>query len=417
VKKARTAKDLIGIRLLTAELKTEWLKNKRPEYLPVIVDLGLAINSMASTRVDLHTSMHDLAVSVIDWPGEKPPEITMKLLLLLQNDPEYSSGMLKGDEWVKERQIRAERWLNVWKRIREQLAALPAPSEPFYFQVDPPAETHLPTGVAPSAIKDPVLRKQYELAIEKNTRIANAFQKKQYLTDQEKLFAGSAKRYLVEAFCKPPFRTDDLDTVLEKYGLDQKIRQTMVDEVRRRSEERITRDAKIAKAITASIAPKAPERFAVPAPGAYVDAKFLSTDPKLLTPISIKLTRPKLGDLLDLLSSKTGYEITAGGDITRDRLAYWSIHHHNVPAWLVMDQVNEAVTEKGRWVKKEKGYQMVGESKPPLKVLANVEDQAPESSDQLWILVAVMAIPGAVYVIWFAFHRWRRRSQDSGKGA
>src|SRR5665213_774166 len=144
----QTAKDVGGLRKLAAQAKAEWLPTKNAEYYPVILDLCVALNSTAPTP-EGYEAMRGLAVSVFDSPGEKPPQIMGRLCLLLQGDPDYSRGQLRGEAWVTERRTRTQRWFTVWKSIREQLAALPEPSGPHYMNVSPPEETGLPNGVGP----------------------------------------------------------------------------------------------------------------------------------------------------------------------------------------------------------------------------------------------------------------------------
>jgi hypothetical protein len=241
--------DVKGLQQLSGAIKAEWLANKSPTHYQAILELCLAISSTRTTEPGVNESIRDLVVAVIDSQGEKSSPIAADLLLFLQGDFEYSSGQLVGNDWVKERQTRAERWLKVCKSIREQNAAMPKPTGAVYVNLMAPEG--LPSGVAPSAIKDPILRKKYEEALAQNSKRHDAYRKKEYLESAEKSAAQRSQRYLTEAFSKPPFRTDQLTKLLEIYQFPKASRQAIIEEVQRREAAKAERDAKLAKMISA----------------------------------------------------------------------------------------------------------------------------------------------------------------------
>ncbi len=237
----RAKKDVTGLRLLGAEVKAEWLAKKSPAYYPVILDVCLAMNSTRTTEPGIDEAIRDLAVAAIDSPAEKPVAVVAKLLLFLHGDSDY----LADTAWVKKRQTRAERWLTVCTAARVQNASMPKPSGPLVMHVSPPEG--LPTGVGPSAVKDPVLRKKFEEAIERNRQLSEAYGKKSAFEDLEKDVAANAARYLVDAFAKPPFRTDELADLLAKHRFPKDNTATLMKEVRRREAAETERAAKYAK--------------------------------------------------------------------------------------------------------------------------------------------------------------------------
>ncbi|HEY7154340.1 MAG TPA: hypothetical protein VH575_10320 [Gemmataceae bacterium] len=350
------ANDLNSLRQLVTEAKTKWLADvtKGAEYYPVILELCLAVNSMASTRPELYDAMRDLAVSVIDSPNKKSPELTGKLLLLLQGDPEYSRGQLRGERWVEERHTRTKRWLNVWKTIREQFAALPEPSGPFYMNVTPPAETRLPNGVAPSAIKDPVLRKRYEDAIEKNTRNINAYQKKRDFADFEKRFASNATRYVINAYSKPPFQTEELEKTLEGSALDANVRAEIVAETKKRIAARMEREAK----------QPPPPTMKITEPELPPDAPTHHADPRLRVKVSFDLASPRVDDVLHELRAATKVDLSRADDIQNRYPSHGSLSFRKVPAWQVMDMLAKSKWVEGRWEKEGTGYRLVPNGNP-----------------------------------------------------
>lgn len=393
----RATKNLAGLRQLVTEAKTEWLLAKGGEYYPVILELCLALNS--TTRPELYEAMRDLAVSVIDSPREKPPEITGRLLLLLQGDPEYSRGQLRGEKWGKERHTRTERWLRVWKLIREHLAALPEPAGPRYLHVSPPPETGLPDGVAPSAVKDPVLRKRFEDAIEKNTRNWEAYREKSDLAEFEKHFASGAKRQLIEAYSKPPFQTDELEKSLEEAGLDKDVRSAILDEVKKRVAARTEQQAKL---------PNTAPRMQITEPAPPGTATH-HADPRLRVKVSFDLKAPRVDEVLDELRKVTGVELSRADDIQNQYPAVGSFSYRNVPAWHVMDDLARSKRVEGRWETEGSGYRLIRNGNP---VVISEEVTA-----RPWLLVigvggSLLAVAGGL-LYWF---RRRRRSPAAQAG-
>jgi hypothetical protein len=246
----RAKTDVKGLQQLGVEIKAEWLAKKSSAYYPAILDLCLAICSTRKTESGINESIRDLVVAALDFPGEKPAPILADLLLFLQSDFEYSNGQLNGENWIMERRMRAQRWLKVCKLIREQNAALPKPTE--FISVNVEAPEGLPSNIAPSAVKDPILRKKYEEAIAKNSKIADAHREKRDFEIAEESILQRTQCYLTEAFSKPPFRTDELAKALETFQFPKATGLAIIEEVKRREAAKVQRDARLAN-ITAAI--------------------------------------------------------------------------------------------------------------------------------------------------------------------
>jgi hypothetical protein len=392
----RAANDLAGLCQLAAEAKDKWLPTKSAEYYPVILELCLALNSMAPTKPEAYEAMRDLAVAAIDSPGEKPGEVTGKILLLLQGDPDYSRGQLKGEAWVKERQVRAGRWLKVWKVMREQLAAMPEPG-PRYPRVSPPPETRLPEGVPPSAIKDPVLRKKYEDAIERNARNIEAYQKKRDLADFEKNFADPAKRYLIDAYSKPPFQTGELEKSLAASGLDKETCAAILKEVNKR----------VAEQVALAPAANTPPRMVVTEPAPPGTAPH-HADPRLRAKLSLDLKAPSVDDVLQELRKGTGVALTRADGIQNQHPAVGSISVRGVPAWQVMDDLAASKRVEGRWESEGSegaGYRLVPNGNPVTipeaeQAAAVPPGRSPGAKLLLGLLLVLTVVSVAIWVWW-----------------
>lgn len=399
----RTAKDLAGLQQLARVAENEWLRTKDVDYYPAILELCTALRSTAPTSTAAYNAMRHLAVTAIDFPGEKPWDVAGKLVMLLQGDPEYSRGQLKGEEWVVERHARAERCLMVLRSIRNQLAAMPKPG-PFNLYADPPMG--FPVGVAPSAIKDPKLRKQYEDAIEVNTRNANEHEKKRDLTDFEKFFTTAAKRQLVEAYCKPPFRTADLEKVLEGSGVDTDFRVAVLAEVTKRVAERAKQDAKM---------PSSPPSMVITEP-APPGTSAHHGDPRLRKKVTFNMPSPKVEDVLQRLSQETGVNLVRADDIQNKYASTGSISVTGVPAWRVMDDLAASKRVEGVWQQDGDGYRLASNGNA-VDIPEAVDEKQPPTHSNLRrnLVIATAAVLALVTLLILVRRRVRATKPATSK--
>jgi hypothetical protein len=247
VKDLRAKADVPALKQLGADVKAEWLKAKSSEYFPVIFDICLALNSCRTAEPGIAQTIEDLALAALESPLERPLAISAHLLLFLTGDADYTNGRLRGDAWAQERRIRVERWLKVAKSARVQNAAAVKPKELPYMRVSPPAGTGLPDGAGPESVKDPVLRKQFEEAIARNSKLIEAHSKKRDLEELEEFIRDTAQIYFADTYSKPPFRTVELKTLLEKYDVPKNNLAAILENVRRREAAWIERERKFAK--------------------------------------------------------------------------------------------------------------------------------------------------------------------------
>ncbi|MBA4191792.1 MAG: hypothetical protein C0467_27755 [Planctomycetaceae bacterium] len=412
IESLKVAKDVAGLRQLVKDAKNEWLPTKNAEYFPIILELCVAVNTTASLQPDAYKEMRELVISVIDSPDEKPAEIVGKLQLLLQGDPEYSRGELKDESWLKERRTRTERWLMVSKSIHTQFLAIPDPSGPRYFRVSPPPETGFPDGVSPSAIKDSVLRKQYEDAIEKNRRNVELYRKKRDLKDFEMYFAKNAQRQLIEAYTKAPYNTPELEQLLSASILDANTRSAIVDEVKRRIDERTT-------------VATTPKTMPGPKPGVVTPPTAITwrTDPRLQVLISIDLASPTVEDILRELRTATQVELTRSDEIQNHAPALGSLSVRGLPAWQVMNILAESKRVEGRWEASGLGYRLL--SNGTIAHISDFENQPGPialipggGSDRRTAIVVILGINLGLLIVAVAYWFVRtRRSHKTGIAA
>lgn len=149
----------------------------------------------------------------------------------------------------------------------------------------------------------------------------------------------------------------------------------------------------------------------------------LKTDPRLKVPITKNLKTPKARELLDTLENATGLKFSANEMVETNEEAFGSLSFRNVPAWVVMQEVAKSNAVKGRWEKTDDGYMLIGtldakaqetrvvEIKKSAPVLAKQTPEPPVgSSNQFWIFLAVIAMPGVLVGVVYAVRRMRKRT-------
>lgn len=146
----------------------------------------------------------------------------------------YQRSSSSDIDWLRERREKAKLWLEAWRRLetefdpsfdindRKQLPTL---------RVSPPNETGLRAGTPPSAIKDPKLRAQYEVAIAENKRKSQRVDQQFPLLARGPSFRSRAEYVLIQFYSQPPFRTNELRRYLETHLKDAAARKRILDAV------------------------------------------------------------------------------------------------------------------------------------------------------------------------------------------
>jgi len=391
---------------LVEDVKVSWGPAKDADYFRTILKLCGALDSTGAAHPGRFDLARQLATTALDDPADKPIEVEVKLLLCLQSDPDYTKGELRGERWEAARPVRARRWLARWRTLKEQTAKAEAAGGPVTGNVMPPRKTGLPSGIDPSEIKDPVLRKEYEDAIARNTERGAANRRKYDLDHLEPLFTGAAKRYLIDAYSKPPFQTDELAKSLQEYGIPQGDRDAILAEVKKREAAYAEREAH---------APPAPHpELTQPAPPGDTP---VHTDPRLRVPLSFDLASPSVDDLLRELHKATGVDFTHADGIQNKRPAFGSLSLRGVPAWQVMDDVAASKRVEGRWEVDGAGYRLVPNGNPvvipedaPSKSAGAPADDRPQ---RLILTVGSLVLIAAVFAAMWGYRLGKKSRPPS----
>ena len=208
----------------------------------------------------------------------------------------------------------------------------------------------------PKEIEDPVLRQQYEKAWEENAERARLANEKRTLESLERGFRFPAKCYLVEAYGKPSFDTEELENVLAASSLDEKFVREVVGEVKKRVAHRIEPDEKMASK------PPTMQFIEIPPPGTEV----YHSDLRLRRKVTFDLKAPHVEDLLAAPREGTGVRLTRAENVQNEYPARGGLFVSGVPAWKIMDQIGGFEQVQGRWIADRDGYRLIRNGKPVL---------------------------------------------------
>jgi hypothetical protein len=346
--------------------------HSRDDYYRAVLELCNVLGASASKDPSRGLIARRLATEALDEPGDKPIDCQVRLILLIRSDPDYSNGSLSDAGWAEARRTRAARWLGVWRDLRTAQTKFRSNSGS--------------TEVLSDARREPVpneLGEEPTRGTEKN-RTSNL---KDELIRSERLFVGPAKRYLTEAYCKPPYNTPELEQLLSGSSVDEASRSAILTEVRRRVTERpaptvpflSSVDEASRPAILAEVRRRFAERPAptVPPPAGVAPKVGASpspppsfapitwrTDPRLRAGVTMDLKSPTVDDVLRELRRATGVDLSRADDVQQNTAALGSLSTRAVPAWQIMEQLAASKRVEGTWEPDGDGYRLVSNGAP-----------------------------------------------------
>jgi hypothetical protein len=226
------AKDFDALTAAADEIEKKWSQRSAEYYSKLMLKVSDEFGSGGfgeARQYDLEQKYADLGLKNA---GQIPLETEVRLVRRLQKDREYSKGVLKGEEWARRRAQKAEMWLRAWHRLDSEIDKDWDPEDKPLWNVPTPPGVGLPAGVAPEAIKDPKVRAEYEAAVAKNRQKAERYLKQHRLRQMKTRFSKPAEKYIITAYCRPPFNLEELKEYLKTYIAEEDVRARILDAVR-----------------------------------------------------------------------------------------------------------------------------------------------------------------------------------------
>lgn len=208
---------------LAAKSSSKWAgKNARNES-QLIIELCRQIDSGHYGHSREHGIARTIALSLLEKADTLPLDAELNLVEHVRSAA-ISSASARDALWKDHRKDDLTAWLHAWKRIQTEIDPKWNASDGPKFHVPLPAGVNLPTGSAPEAIKDPVLRSRYEADLAENQKKADLYNRQYSLRKQFARFSSHAEKYIVAIYSVPPQASQELDELLNSFISDNTVR-------------------------------------------------------------------------------------------------------------------------------------------------------------------------------------------------
>lgn len=235
-------RDLQGLTDMAEEIESKWLSRSTRDCANLALLLCRTMCTWKFEEGRPYEFVRQYAGRMLaECDGTESEEISIEaelgLLAHLHVGVPDVKGSLSDEEWQEARRTEAERWLRAWWRLEQAASGDSSSTSLPFLNVSPPEGVPLPAGVAPSAIEDPVLRAEYEAAIEENRRNADKFNQRYKARQLQKTSWGTIENYLSQAYSIPPLNQRELEGLLSRYVSDPHTRASVVEAVGGRIEK------------------------------------------------------------------------------------------------------------------------------------------------------------------------------------
>ncbi|MHC4444284.1 MAG: hypothetical protein ACYTF1_17755 [Planctomycetota bacterium] len=228
--------DLKKYEKFADKIHSKWGKRNKEHNARLMLEVCKPLSSGTFKDDRRYKLARKYALSVLETADSIPLTLELELtghVVTLMCIPSAA----KGDDFAQRRKKDVEIRLHAWKRLLDAIDPKWDPDERLISNIVPPAATGLPSGVDPAAIKDPVLRAEYEAAIKKNSEKNEKWGAQYKLSKWLKRYPKRAEEYIVRAYSKPPFNLKELEQYLKKYIADEKTKARMLDAVKKNMEK------------------------------------------------------------------------------------------------------------------------------------------------------------------------------------
>jgi len=217
---------------LGREIEREWRQTDVETYARLTLKICGRLGALDLVGPQRHHLAQSFAIRALEKADDMPLDVECRLVRNVQRKTDVDGKPIEGEARAQLRRRQATLWLHAWQRIENTIDKNWDPNKTRYAKVCPPAATGLSPGVAPSAIKDPKLRAEYEAAIEANRqKIARATLQIR-ARDLKKYWIPGAERFIIRSYIEAPAGDDELKSLLDSYVSDLAKRARILDAVK-----------------------------------------------------------------------------------------------------------------------------------------------------------------------------------------
>lgn len=221
-------KDLDGLIQAGDKVDKRWGTAGGLYYALLMMEISNLLENHFSDK-DIYPTSQKYASRALARSDNFPLWVETMLLRFLSRDLAEAGST----DWINERRSKTRLWLHAWGRLERDI------NRKFNFEdrprlnLTPPAETGLPSGVAPENIKDPKLRSRYEADIAANAKKGREYSRQFELRKLDRSFPQEAQDYVVRVYSRSPKRVEELSRLLMAYRLNAEIRLRVLNQVKR----------------------------------------------------------------------------------------------------------------------------------------------------------------------------------------
>jgi hypothetical protein len=223
---AAASADIDIMRRQSAAVLERWKLRDATGYEDMLFQVARLLTVKSFANREAQIALRDQYV--LDALGKiREPNVGVSLPILyrlLQFLADPRGEDTSSEAWPRRRAERAKAWLETRRLVMLRTKPEAEDEEPVPLSVSPPTATGLRAGVAPEAIRDPALRKEYELAIEEHRRVLAARLLQHHLRLYGPSIVSDAERYVVATYLRAPHVPGELQRLLEESDVEPSTR-------------------------------------------------------------------------------------------------------------------------------------------------------------------------------------------------
>jgi hypothetical protein len=235
------ATNLASIKEFVEGIDERWRQENLDYYASLMIEVCRALGSTyeSTTQVrQFEQYMRQYAMKALEKPDEISIFIESDLTTFLRVNTE-DSAKTKREAFARERTENTAMRLHCWRRWQDTLDPNWSASNSVTKYAAMPLGTFTISGdlMDPRSITDPVLKKKYEDALEYNNKIRKIDDEQRDLRKRTHDLT-ILKNYIIGAYSQAPYDTEELSTLLIKYGINKEEADKLLNAVKAQIKEK-----------------------------------------------------------------------------------------------------------------------------------------------------------------------------------
>ncbi|MEN8126345.1 MAG: hypothetical protein ABFR90_00910 [Planctomycetota bacterium] len=234
---SRDKNDLDAYEKFADVILNKWSPQSPEHYGCLTLELCKPLSSGNFNNVRDVGLARKYALSALEKPDEIPLELELELTGHVMTHPgmRYSP---KGQEFAQNRQKDCQVRLHAWKRLLDAIDPTWDPNEGLSYPTEIPRGVQAwAGGTDPKAIKDPVVRAEYEAILEEYRKKTEKYNEQYRLRKWFKRYPKKAEEYIIRAYSTAPYNNEELVQYLNDYKIGEEINARIIDAVTKNIEK------------------------------------------------------------------------------------------------------------------------------------------------------------------------------------